>query len=74
MVPHVLPELRELFNWLEIEFHPLHLCSRVSDVLSFLEASDPDLAQYVPALQTNTLVRLLKQVSIIYKYYIVCVS
>ncbi|XP_071827297.1 eukaryotic translation initiation factor 3 subunit A-like [Apostichopus japonicus] len=66
VVPHVLPELRELFNWLEIEFHPLHLCSRVSDVLSFLEASDPDLAQYVPALQTNTLVRLLKQVAQMY--------
>lgn len=62
MVPYVLPELRELFNWLEVEFHPLMLCNRVDGVLTFLEGSDIDLAQYIPSLQTNALVRLLKQV------------
>ncbi|KAJ8025425.1 Eukaryotic translation initiation factor 3 subunit A [Holothuria leucospilota] len=66
VVPYVLPELRELFNWLEVEFHPLMLCNRVNGVLNFLEGSDIDLAQYIPSLQTNALVRLLKQIAQMY--------
>lgn len=29
---YVVPEVKELYNWLEVDFHPLKLCSRVSKV------------------------------------------
>lgn len=32
MVSHVVPEVKELYNWLEVDFHPLKLCGRVCKV------------------------------------------
>ena len=32
VVQYVVPEVKELYNWLEVDFHPLKLCSRVSKV------------------------------------------
>lgn len=32
---YVVPEVKELYNWLEVDFHPLKLSARVSKV-SFL--------------------------------------
>lgn len=29
---YVVPEVKELYNWLEVDFHPLKLCGRVSKV------------------------------------------
>ena len=59
---HVYPELQDLYKWLELEFHPLKLASRVESSLKFLETKD-ELAPYVPALQDITITRLLKQVT-----------
>ncbi|XP_010221609.1 PREDICTED: eukaryotic translation initiation factor 3 subunit A-like, partial [Tinamus guttatus] len=35
VVQYVVPEVKELYNWLEVDFHPLKLCSRVSKVSAF---------------------------------------
>ncbi|XP_063963477.1 eukaryotic translation initiation factor 3 subunit A-like [Lytechinus pictus] len=68
VVPHVIPQLHDLFKWLEVEFHPLHLSDRVSGILDYLrDSKEADMAQYVPALQDNAIMRLLKQVSEVYE-------
>jgi translation initiation factor 3 subunit A len=70
VVQHVFPEVKDLYKWLEVEFHPLKLSERVTKCLDFIE-SKPDLksenyAQYVPALKEILVTRLVKQVSQIY--------
>ena len=25
------PQLQDLYNWLEVDFHPLHLCNKVTN-------------------------------------------
>lgn len=62
------PQLQELYNWLEVDFHPLLLCSRVQSVIEYLcnEENSP-LQQYVPALQDVTLVRLVRQIAQVYQ-------
>lgn len=94
LLQYVVPEVKELYNWLEVDFHPLKLSGRVTKVntfflicihvlvstplhcvltdLTFLHQvldwvreqaeKEPDLQQYVPHLQNNTILRLLQQV------------
>ncbi|XP_063981137.1 eukaryotic translation initiation factor 3 subunit A [Diachasmimorpha longicaudata] len=62
------PQLQDLYSWLEKDFHPLELCSRVQSVIQTLQVDETStLAQYVPALQDVTLVRLVHQVSQVYQ-------
>jgi len=62
------PRLQELYAWLEVDFHPLQLCSRVHVIVEELLADEGSpLHQYVPALQDVTLVRLIRQVSQVYQ-------
>uniref|UniRef100_A0A8B9QDN7 Eukaryotic translation initiation factor 3 subunit A n=1 Tax=Apteryx owenii TaxID=8824 RepID=A0A8B9QDN7_APTOW len=70
VVQYVVPEVKELYNWLEVDFHPLKLCSRVSKVLNWVKdqaEKEPELQLYVPHLQNNTILRLLQQVAQIYQ-------
>lgn len=61
-------QLQELYSWLEVEFHPLELCSRVDSVIQTLQADENSpLTQYIPALQDVTLVRLVHQISQVYQ-------
>lgn len=56
-------QLQDLYNWLEVEFHPLLLCERVNTVIEALQSDEnTSLQQYIPALQDVTLVRLIRQV------------
>ena len=55
------PELQQLYRFLEVEFDPLHLCSKVTPILESLDSQD-SLRQYVEPLKEITLVRLIKQV------------
>ncbi|PIO15053.1 hypothetical protein AB205_0031770, partial [Aquarana catesbeiana] len=67
---HVVPEVKELYNWLEVDFHPLKLCARVTKVLDWVREQaekEPELQQYVLQLQNNTILRLLQQVAQIYQ-------
>ena len=64
----VSPQLQNLHSWLEVEFHPLELCSRVDTVIQTLQVDETSpLAQYISALQDVTLVRLVHQVSQVYQ-------
>jgi translation initiation factor 3 subunit A len=62
------PRLQDLYGWLEVDFHPLQLCTRVHTVVEELCADEGSpLQQYVPALQDVTLVRLIRQISQVYQ-------
>ncbi|XP_008581096.1 PREDICTED: eukaryotic translation initiation factor 3 subunit A [Galeopterus variegatus] len=64
VLQYVVPEVKDLYNWLEVEFNPLKLCERVTKVLNWVREQpekEPELQQYVPQLQNNTILRLLQQ-------------
>uniref|UniRef100_A0A8C4T3I9 Eukaryotic translation initiation factor 3 subunit A n=1 Tax=Erpetoichthys calabaricus TaxID=27687 RepID=A0A8C4T3I9_ERPCA len=70
LLQYTVLEVKELYNWLEVEFHPLKLCGRVTKVLNWVKdqtEKEPELQQYVPHLQNNTILRLLQQVAQIYQ-------
>ena len=58
IVQHVYPELINLYQWLEVEFHPLKLSSRVMTALDFIGKKE-ELVRYVPALQDITIMRVV---------------
>lgn len=60
------PEIRELYNILEVEFHPLSICKRISPILSQI-GSDPEMEKYVLPLQQVILTRLFQQLSQVYE-------
>lgn len=70
VIQHVFPETRDLYKWLEVEFHPLKLSERVAKCLDFIETSQESLnenyVQYVQAIKEIAVTRLLKQISQIY--------
>ena len=61
--------LQDLFHSLEVELHPLQLCTKVETTLKLIEGSDDmsSLQQYLPSLREITLVRLLQQVAQVYQ-------
>uniref|UniRef100_A0A8D3E4G0 Eukaryotic translation initiation factor 3 subunit A n=1 Tax=Scophthalmus maximus TaxID=52904 RepID=A0A8D3E4G0_SCOMX len=70
LLQYVVPEVKELYNWLEVDFHPLKLSGRVTKVLNWVKdqsEKESDLQHYVPHLQSNTILRLLQQVAQIYQ-------
>ena len=60
------PEIRELYQILEVDFHPLSICKRISPILSQIGA-DPEMAKYVAPLQQVILTRLFQQLSQVYE-------
>lgn len=60
------PEIRELYQILEVEFHPLSICKRISPILTQL-GSDPEMEKYVAPLQQVILTRLFQQLSQVYE-------
>ncbi|TVY44140.1 Eukaryotic translation initiation factor 3 subunit A [Lachnellula subtilissima] len=60
------PEIRELYNILEVDFHPLSICQKISPILTKIGA-DEELAKYVLPLQQVILTRLFQQLSQVYE-------
>jgi len=64
----VHPELKDMYEWLEVEFHPLCLSSKMEEGIKFVEKlAQPEYSQYMSALRDVTVVRLLQQVSQVYQ-------
>ncbi|CAF3677801.1 unnamed protein product [Rotaria socialis] len=64
----VHPELKNMYEWLEVEFHPLRISSKMEEGIQFVEnLAQPEYSQYMPALRDVTVVRLLQQVSQVYQ-------
>ncbi len=60
------PQIRELYNILEVDFHPLLICKRVGSILTIIGA-DAEMATYVKPLQQVILTRLFQQLSQVYE-------
>ncbi|KXT13022.1 hypothetical protein AC579_3333 [Pseudocercospora musae] len=59
------PEIRDLYNILETDFHPKSICEKVSPILSQIGA-DEEMQKYVLPLQQVILTRLFQQLSQVY--------
>ena len=61
---HIMPQLQDLYHFLERDFSPLKLCARVNVFFEFLLNNEElELSDYVKPLQEVSIARLLKQVS-----------
>lgn len=60
------PEIRELYQILEVDFHPLSICKKISSILEQIGA-DPEMEKYVLPLQQVILTRLFQQLSQVYE-------
>ncbi|KAL8792975.1 MAG: hypothetical protein Q9195_004472 [Heterodermia aff. obscurata] len=60
------PEIRELYQILEVDFHPLSICKKISPILTQI-GSDPEMGKYVVPLQQVILTRLFQQLSQVYE-------
>jgi len=64
----VYPELKDMYEWLEVEFNPLKLSTKMEESIQFVEKlSQPEYSQYMPSLRDVTVVRLLQQISQVYQ-------
>ncbi|KAI8915980.1 hypothetical protein EDD86DRAFT_268152 [Gorgonomyces haynaldii] len=59
------PEARELYEILEVRFHPLSICEKIAPLMKKFEAT-PYLSGYVKPLHQVVLTRLLQQLSQVY--------
>jgi translation initiation factor 3 subunit A len=60
------PEIVELYNILEVDFHPLSICKKISPILAKIGA-DEEMGKYVLPLQQVILTRLFQQLSQVYE-------
>ena len=60
------PEIRDLYNILEVDFHPLSICKKISPILTQI-GSDSEMQKYVAPLQQVILTRLFQQLSQVYE-------
>ncbi|KAI8927701.1 hypothetical protein BC831DRAFT_451295 [Entophlyctis helioformis] len=63
--PLARPEVKELYQSLEVQFHPLSICKRIAPTITVF-AENADLTRYVNCLQQVILTRLLQQLSQVY--------
>ncbi|GAA5980347.1 hypothetical protein JCM10908_001623 [Rhodotorula pacifica] len=61
----VSPQLRELYQILEVDFHPLSITAKIDPILAELE-KQPDTARYVAPLKEVVLARLFQQLAQVY--------
>lgn len=59
-------EIRDLYNILEVDFHPLSICQKISPILAKIGA-DAEMEKYVLPLQQVILTRLFQQLSQVYE-------
>jgi translation initiation factor 3 subunit A len=66
LLRRVRPEIRELYNILEVDFHPLSICKKITPILTKIGA-DPEMEKYIVPLQQVILTRLFQQLSQVYE-------
>ncbi|KAI5810089.1 hypothetical protein DFH27DRAFT_476742 [Peziza echinospora] len=60
------PEIRDLYTILEVDFHPLSICQKISPILTQI-AEDPEMKRYIQPLHQVILTRLFQQLSQVYE-------
>ncbi|GKT43893.1 eukaryotic translation initiation factor 3 subunit A [Colletotrichum spaethianum] len=66
MLKRARPEIRDLYNILEVDFHPLSICQKISPILTKIGA-DAEMEKYILPLQQVILTRLFQQLSQVYE-------
>ncbi|KAK5940864.1 eukaryotic translation initiation factor 3 subunit A [Knufia obscura] len=66
LLNRVRPEIRDLYNILEVDFHPLSICKKISPILAKI-GQDSEMERYVVPLQQVILTRLFQQLSQVYE-------
>ena len=66
LLQKVSPEIRELYSILEVDFHPLSICKKISPILAQI-GENPEMKQYIAPLQQVILTRLFQQLSQVYE-------
>jgi translation initiation factor 3 subunit A len=66
LLKRVRPEIKELYDILEVDFHPLSICKKISPILTQI-GSDPEMERYIVPLQQVILTRLFQQLSQVYE-------
>ncbi|KAL9110022.1 MAG: hypothetical protein Q9227_005361 [Pyrenula ochraceoflavens] len=66
LLKHARQEIVDLYNILEVDFHPLSICKKISPILGQIGA-DPGMEMYVVPLQQVILTRLFQQLSQVYE-------
>lgn len=51
LLQYVVPEVKEVYNWLEVDFHPLKLSGRVTKVNNLVATSLIMMKTNCPSLQ-----------------------
>ncbi|KAK9469315.1 hypothetical protein V1512DRAFT_231632 [Lipomyces arxii] len=65
ILSRVRPEINALYQILEVDFHPLSICRKISPIMSEL-VKDDELARYIQPLHQVILTRLFQQLSQVY--------
>ncbi|KAL2156009.1 hypothetical protein VTH82DRAFT_753 [Thermothelomyces myriococcoides] len=60
------PQIRDLYTILEVDFHPLSICQKISPILIQVGA-DEEMQKYIAPLQQVILTRLFQQLSQVYE-------
>jgi len=66
LLKKVKPELKELYEILETQFHPLSICEKISPILNKIAKEDIEMEKYVKPLHSVILTRLFQQLSQVY--------
>lgn len=66
VMEYAMPEIKSLYQWLEVDFHPLKLCKNVAGITEFLSGNE-ELKTYVNPLQDIAVAKLLNQISQVYQ-------
>jgi len=69
LLEYVPRQLKDLYKWLENDFHPLKLAELVSKSLNWIneQTKEPELRQYIEPLQAVVICRVLQQVAQLYQ-------
>jgi hypothetical protein len=66
ILDQVSKEVREVYNILEVDFHPLELSSRITPLLDSMEKAS--IGRFVKALRRLSVIRLLDQVCVCFAF------
>ena len=66
LLQRVRPEIRDLYNILEVDFHPLSICKKISPILTKI-GDDSEMERYILPLRQVILTRLFQQLSQVYE-------
>ncbi|PWN20732.1 hypothetical protein BCV69DRAFT_282953 [Microstroma glucosiphilum] len=65
ILKRVQPEIRQLYDILEVEFHPLSICEKIEPIMAKI-AEDEEMSRYIKPLHSVILTRLFQQLSQVY--------